>query len=182
MPEYALFTMEKFEEMLTGGHPNSLGRTVEVVDMVLEDQNRFEELYQCYFSQNEVVRLRTSNAMKRICKEEKKLLLPYVESFLNEISLLKQASAQWTLAQLFLELTPDLSQEQKKKATEILKYNLIHQTDWIVLNMTIKTLATWSKKNNKLRDWLIPQLEYLEHDKRKSVSNNAKKTMKLLES
>ncbi|UZO79649.1 hypothetical protein NBT05_11875 [Aquimarina sp. ERC-38] len=173
--------MEKFQEMLTGGHPNSLGRTVEVVDIILHDHRRIEELYQCYFSQDEVVRLRTSNAMKRICKEEKQLLLPYVESFLNEISLLNQASAQWTLAQLFLELTPDFTKEQKKKATDILKHNLIHQKDWIVLNMTIKTLGNWSKKDQKLKDWLFPQLEYLEKDKRKSVANSARKTMKLLE-
>ena len=29
-----------FREMLAGGHPNSLGRTVEVVEIVLADQSR----------------------------------------------------------------------------------------------------------------------------------------------
>jgi|GEM_PF-4906833 len=40
---------ETFETMLTGGHHNSLGRTEEVVDLVLADETRLEELYNCYF-------------------------------------------------------------------------------------------------------------------------------------
>ena len=55
---------ESFEEMLTGGHPNSLGRTVEVVALVLADRDRLGELYACYQSDDAVVRLRTSNALK----------------------------------------------------------------------------------------------------------------------
>ena len=43
--------------MLTGGHPNSLGRTIEVVETVLADEARMEELFGCYGSVDEVVRL-----------------------------------------------------------------------------------------------------------------------------
>lgn len=57
---------ERFEAMLSGGHPNSLGRTVEVVAKVLERPERFEELFRCYQSDDAVVRLRTSSAMKRV--------------------------------------------------------------------------------------------------------------------
>ena len=40
---------ERFEEMLAGGHPNSLGRTVEVVDAVLAKPSRLSELYAATF-------------------------------------------------------------------------------------------------------------------------------------
>ena len=63
--------MKSIEQTLTGGHPNSLGNTVEVVNMILSDHSHFQELFECYFSDNEVVRLRVSNAMKRIFKENK---------------------------------------------------------------------------------------------------------------
>lgn len=56
--------MELFEDMLNGGHPNSIGRTVEVVNHVLTNPEKFEELYQCYFSNDEVVRLSVSNTMQ----------------------------------------------------------------------------------------------------------------------
>lgn len=49
--------INSFEQKLTGGHPNSLGNTVEVVDIILADKKRLDELYQCYFSDDAVVRL-----------------------------------------------------------------------------------------------------------------------------
>ena len=61
--------MRNFEERLTGGHPNSLGNTIEVVEEVLQHHEAFDELFNCYFSTDEVVRLRVSNAMRRVYKE-----------------------------------------------------------------------------------------------------------------
>ncbi len=171
-----------FEKQLTGGHPNSLGNTVQVVEEVLANTARFEDLFQCYFSKDEVVRLRVSNAMKRICKENKALLVPYLNRFLDEISTIHQASAQWTLAQLFLSLEKDMSPEQLKKAKNILVYNLENQDDWIVLNMTMKTLGDWSFSDVQLKQWLLSQLERLCLDKRKSVAGGANKLrIKLME-
>ena len=36
-----------FENMLSGGHPNSLGRTLEVVDDVLNNKDKLADLFQC---------------------------------------------------------------------------------------------------------------------------------------
>ena len=55
-----------FEQSLKGGHPNSLGNTLEVVDTVLGNADKVEDLFLCYQSDDETVRLRTSNAFKRI--------------------------------------------------------------------------------------------------------------------
>ncbi len=166
---------ETFEEMLTGGHPNSLGRTIEVVEIILSDPHKLEELYSCYFSSDEVVRLRTSSAMKRISCENTKSLTPYIDRFLNEVSKIDQASTQWTLALLFQTLAEYMSHEQKEIAQFILKKNLESHNDWIVLNNTMQTLAEWAKQDVNLRKWLIPHLEKLSIDKRRSVSGRAKK-------
>jgi hypothetical protein len=80
-----------YEERLTGGHPNSLGNTIEVVADVLAHPERIEELYQCYFSEDEVVRLRVSNAMKRLARANGDLLFPYLDRFLKDISKIDQA-------------------------------------------------------------------------------------------
>lgn len=63
--------MNNYEERLKGGHPNSLGNTVKVVEEILSDNECFDELFNCYFSKDEIVRPRTSNAMKRISKAKK---------------------------------------------------------------------------------------------------------------
>ena len=60
-----------FENTLTGGHPNSLGKTIEIVDEVLDKPDIIDDLFNCYQSKNETVRLRTSNAFKRIFREKR---------------------------------------------------------------------------------------------------------------
>lgn len=164
---------ETFEQMLTGGHPNSLGRTIEVVDLVLANPDRFDELFDCYESDDAVVRLRTSNAMKRIEAERHDLLVPYIDRFISEIGQLNQASAQWTLAQLFDRLSENMTKRQRAAALEIMKRNLASHNDWIVLNTTIETLAAWAVHDQGLKAWLTPHLERLSSDSRKSVASRA---------
>lgn len=170
--------MNNYEQSLKGGHPNSLGNTIEIVDEVLADHSKFDELFSCYFSNDEVVRLRVSNAMKRICAVNKSLLQPYIDRFLTEIAQINQASTQWTLSQLFRFLEKDMSVHQLKKAKEIMKTNLQQSSDWIVLSQTMETLAIWSKKDEELKNWLQPELERLQNDDRKSVAGKAMKLLK----
>lgn len=172
--------MQNFEERLKGGHPNSLGNTVEVVEEVLNNHEQFDELFNCYFSDDEVVRLRTSNAMKRICKAHQPLLIPYIDQFLTDIAAINQASTQWTLAQLFGILEKEMTQEQVAIAIEIMKNNLANHNDWIVLNQTMDTLGKWAKKDAELKAWLLPHLQRLTADARKSVAGKANKMVKLL--
>ncbi|MEM6590148.1 MAG: hypothetical protein AAF641_17010 [Pseudomonadota bacterium] len=171
---------ERFEMMLTGGHPNSLGRTLEVVDAVLADPARFGELYACYGSEDEIVRLRVSNAMKRVEKERHDLLVPYINRLITEIGALDQASAQWTLADLFFALGPDMDVAQKDAALAIMKRNLAEHDDWIVLNRTMDTLLKWVDAEEGLSEWIAPHLARLANDPRKSVAKRASKGLSAL--
>jgi hypothetical protein len=83
--------MKSFEEMLTGGHPNSLARTIEVMEIVLRNKDKLEELFDCDKSNDEVVRLRTSNAIKRVCLEKPELIYPYTNWLIEEISQINQS-------------------------------------------------------------------------------------------
>jgi hypothetical protein len=170
-----------FESLLTGGHPNSLGNTIKVVDTVLSDKSRFDELYQCYFSKDAVVRLRVSNAMKRICREHPDWLVPYLDKFITDIAKINQASTQWTLAQLFLWLEKDMTANQKEKVVDILKKNLVECDDWIVQNTTIETLGIFAQDDEKLKKWLLPKLDSFAKSPRKSVANRAMKIKSLLQ-
>ncbi len=147
---------ESFEQMLTGGHPNSLGRTVEVVDTILAKPEKIEELYNCYFSTDEIVRLRTSSALKRITQQHPEWVVPYLDRLIHTIAQIDQASTQWTLAILFDLLKSFMSQTQKDGAIEIMKNNLATHNDWIVLNPTMQALFDWSESDSTLRTWLTP--------------------------
>ena len=164
-----------FESLLSGGHPNSLGNTVSVVTEVLEDKSKFAELFDCYHSQDETVRLRVSNAMKRVAKEKPQWVAEYLDRFLKKVTKLDQASAQWTLSQLFLSLESYLTPKQKGAARRHMQYNLATHTDWIVISQTMNTLVSWSKTDPELQKWLRPHLERLTRDTHKPISKKAQK-------
>ncbi len=172
--------MSGFEEMLTGGHPNSLGRTVEVVELVLADETRMAELFACYQSADAVVRLRASSAMKRVQAARPELIRPYYDRLIEEIGALDQASAQWTLAILFDAGRGDMTGEQFERAKTIVKRNLAEHDDWIVLNTSMDVLVRWAKGDRALREWLPPHLVRLSRDERKSVSKRATKALEAL--
>lgn len=166
--------------MLTGGHPNSLGRTIEVVDTVFANPERVEDLYACYRSADEVVRLRVSNGMRRVQAERPDLIVPFYDRLIDEIGQLDQASAQWTLAKLFEVGRSDMTEDQVNRAEALMRRNLAEHGDWIVLNNTMETLALWSREKQELHNWLLPHLNRLSKDPRKSVSKRAQKLLKKL--
>ncbi len=168
---------EDFEDMLTGGHPNSLGRTIEVVEAVLADPSRMPDLFACYASADEVVRLRTSNAMRRVQAERPDLTVPYFDRLIDEIGALDQASVQWTLAKLFEAGEPDMTPDQRARAQALVQRNLAQHDDWIVLNNSIDLLSAWAKTDADLKSWLIPHLERLSGETRKSVARRAAKAL-----
>lgn len=169
-----------FADMLRGGHPNSLGRTVEVVEAVLAAPAQLDQLYGCYFDGDETVRLRTSNAMKRLWRQQPDWFRPYLDRFYEEVAALTQPSTRWTLAQMALELAPLFTDAQRQRAIMVLKDNLTQYDDWIVLSQTLKALEAWAETDADLREWLAPQLERLAADPRKSVAAPAAKLLKRL--
>jgi HEAT repeat protein len=171
---------EPFEQMLTGGHPNSLGRTLEVVALVLDHPARLEELVDGYRSEDAVVRLRVSNALKRICIEHPEWVHPFTGRLLGEISQIDQASTQWTLAILFRLMSPLLSPEEREQALAILQNNLDGHSDWIVLNSTMETLFGWAGEDAELREWLLPRLQRHAQSERKAVAGRASRYLKQL--
>lgn len=173
---------ESLEEMLTGGHRNSLGRTVDVVDLVLADRNRLDELYRCYFSSDEVVRLRVSSAMKRVTTAHPDWTMDYMDRLQHEIAAIDQASTQWTLALLFDLTRALLSPEQRSRAVAIMQRNLVHHHDWIVLNNSMKVLGSWAEDDDDLRQWLRPHAHRLADDSRKAVASTARKLLQRLDS
>ena len=172
--------MEGLDDVLSGGYPNSLGRTDEVVGAVLANDERFAEIFDCYRSADEVVRLRTSSALKRIEAARHDFLVPYIDRLIGEIRKLDQPSAQWTLAQLFDRLDSDMTVAQRRGARDVLKHNLQSHTDWIVLNHTIETLSAWPADDAALSKWLQPHLRRFAQNLRKSVAKRAAKKLKLL--
>ncbi|MFA9400656.1 MAG: hypothetical protein ACERKT_06045 [Acidobacteriota bacterium] len=164
---------EPFTEVLAGGHRNSLGRTGEVVTEVLADRARLEELFAALRSPDELVRMRAGDALEKACRERPEWFAPHADRILTEVGGIDQPSVQWHSAQMLQHLGQGLDAGQRDRATALVRGYLTDSDDWIVLNTAMAVLADWSATDPGLARWLLPELEHLSHDRRKSVAGRA---------
>ncbi len=166
--------MNKFESELKGGHPNSLGNTVKVVEDVLMDRTRLKDLVECWKSEDELVRLRVQNGVKRVAKEKPEWVADFLPDLLGWITEIDQASTKWCLSTLYMWLEKYMSKDDQTRAVEVMKSNL-HYDDWIVQNTTSESLGYYAKNDENLKQWLMPELKKLLGSRHKSVARRAQK-------
>lgn len=169
--------VEPFAEALQGGHHNSLGRTEEVVAIVLAHRARLEELFAVLAVPDGLVRLRAGDALEKVCRERPDWFVPHVDRIIGDVGAIEQPSVQWHVAQMLHHVRGDLSAGQARRADALLKRNLTRSTDWIVLNVTMDVLVAWAAHDPVLARWLHPELERLSRDSRKSVAKRAAKRL-----
>lgn len=165
-------------KVLSGGDPRSLGRTEDVVRLVLRSPRRIGELFECQFVDDEVVRMRASDALEKVCQARPDLLEPFTRRLLDEVATIDQPSVQWHLAQILAALP--LAGSDRRRAIAVLKRNLARSDDWIVINLTLEALASFAQTSPKLRKTLVNLLREYVHDPRKSVAKRANKLLAVL--
>lgn len=163
------------EALLAGGDPRSLRNAATVIDAASHQPERLAELVQCVFSPDEVVRMRASDALEKVCRAHPGLLRPFVPRLLGEMSRIEQASVQWHLAQILTEV--ELDEAEQAAAISILEHNLDTSGDWIVTNLTLQALATFARTSPAARARLIERLHHYQDSPYKSVSSRARKLL-----
>ena len=164
-----------YEGLLSGGHPNSLGNTVEVVAAVGDNPDLLAELIATYASEDPVVRLRVSSALKRVAAEHPGMVHDALGSIMAWVKDIDQPSAWWSLSQLFHALKELLTASERTDALELMKSVLTSHDDWIVINQTMGTLGEWARTDESLRHWLLPVLEGFTHEPRVSIAKRAQR-------
>jgi hypothetical protein len=161
--------MEKFAAILSvGGKTNSLGRSAEVLEAVLGNQDRLPELYDCLFADDAWVRMRAADCLEKVCRQHPNWVESYVDRMFSELTTSTQPSIQWHLAQIFaqVELTPG----QQKKAVEWLKNTLAAPAvDWIVAVNVMKTLLQFQRAGFVTSGDIAPLFELQQQHKSNTV-------------
>ena len=166
---------ESFAEILAvGGKSNSLGRTSEVIDLVLREKEKLGELYSCVFNDDAWVRMRAIDAVEKVCRQHPDWLLPYVDKFQSELASSSQPSIQWHLAQIYSQV--DLTEQQKQIAINWLKDRLsTTDVDWIVAANAMQTLLEFTHDGSVLKKDIIPLFKLQQKHHSKSVVKRANK-------
>jgi hypothetical protein len=150
-----------------------------VLSQILDDRAKIQLLIDCWKSDDELVRLRVQNGVKRVAKERPEWVVEFLPDLLSWITEIDQPSTKWCLSTLYMWLSDFMTKEQIDKAIEVMKGNL-HYDDWIVQNTTSESLAFYAKRDENLREWLLPELTKLTNSRHKSVSRRAQKLIESL--
>lgn len=169
--------VEKFTEILkTGGHANSLGRVGEVIELVLHDRSRLDELHKCLFDQDAWVRMRAADALEKVCRKHPDWLLPYIDRLQGELAASTQPSIQWHLAQIYRQVT--LTGAQKQAAVEWLQQILSSKdVDWIVAANAMDTLVQFTKDGSFSIAKMNGLLKIQQNHKSNAVARRANKLL-----
>lgn len=166
---------QPFALMLTvGGKSNSLGKTADVIERVIEEPERLHELYACLFDSDAWVRMRAADALEKICRDKPAWIEPLIDRLQAELSDSTQASIQWHMAQIYRIVC--LSDKQFAKACSWLEDKLsTPNIDWIVSANAMDTLMQFTEAGTYAKSKLEPLIEVQLHHKSKSVVRRAKK-------
>jgi hypothetical protein len=173
---------EAFATVLAvGGTSNSLGRAEEVVRIVLADESRLDELFECLFEDDAWLRMRAVDALEKVCRVHPDWLKPYVGRLLDDVAAIDQASIQWHLAQMFGEI--DLAAAEKKHAIAMLRRNLADtRVDWIVSSNSMETLVRFVEDGDMAATVLVPLLQIQRTHRSKAVVKRATRILEAMES
>lgn len=162
--------------LAVGGHANSLGRVSEVINLVVNDRRRLDELYSCLFAEDAWIRMRAADALEKICHLHPYWLRPYIDKFSNDLAASTQPSIQWHLAQIYREV--ELTVEQKRFAISWLKDLLsTKDVDWIVAANAMDTLAQFTRDGSFAVADIVPLLTIQQNHKSNAVIKRANKLL-----
>jgi hypothetical protein len=134
--------------LLKGRDQRSIGRSNEVVKLVLRVPRRFAELIQCLWSDDPVVRMRAADAAEKVSAVKPELLKPWKVELLGLLAEAQQNELRWHLAQMVPRLR--LNESERRRASETLQLYLEDRSS-IVRAFALQALADNSRSDGVLR-------------------------------
>jgi hypothetical protein len=82
--------------ILQEGKPNSLGKTLEIYNKIINNQLDVMEVYHLYKIEDRIVSMRVSNILKRLWREDLNYILPIIDQFIVDAKELLNPTFRWT--------------------------------------------------------------------------------------
>ena len=142
--------------ILAGGDRRSIGRSNEVVAVVVSQRRRFPELIACLWSDDPIVRMRAADAAEKVSAYEPALLRPFKAELLGLLVEATQQELRWHLAQM-IPRVPLTARERRRTATVFRSF--LKDRGSIVKTAGLQALADLSRYDAGLRSEVIERIE-----------------------
>jgi len=134
--------------LLKGKDRRSIGRSNEVVALVLREPRRFRELMKCLWSDDPVLRMRAADAADKVSTQRPRLLDPFKAELLGLLSEAEQKELRWHLALMIPRLT--LTRAERLRASEEFK-RYLEDSSSIVKTFALHALTEIAEDEPSLR-------------------------------
>ena len=134
--------------LLKSGDRRSIGRSNQVVKLVSRAPTRFDELIQCLWSDEPIIRMRAADAAEKVSAIQPELLKPYKTELLSLLAEAEQIELRWHLVQMISRLP--LTREEMRRAAQTLQLYLEDRSS-IVRTFALQALAHLSQGEAELR-------------------------------
>lgn len=154
--------MHAILKKLSGGDRRSIGRSNEITADVLARPAHAARLLKVLIgaltSPDEVLRMRSADAVEKITMRRPELLQPFKKNLLSLAGTITQKEVRWHLALLIprLKLTPT----ERAAAVEIL-FDYLRDKSSIVKTFAMQSLADLASTDQKLKSQIRPLFEEL---------------------
>ena len=170
--------MSTLKSKLKGGDRRSIGRVDEVIADVLEDPGLFDELFRGMLADDEVVRMRSADAVEKITIDHPEWLRPYKEVLLHQIARIEQQEVRWHWAQMIPRL--ELTTPERQMAVEIL-IGYLDDKSSIVKTFAMQALVDLAKIEPELTQRVRPIIEEAISSGSPAMKSRGRKLMKEME-
>jgi len=138
--------------ILSGGDRRSVGRVVEVVELVLAEPERVRELAGLLWDMDAVVRMRAADALEKVSRELAACMVPFKADLLGLMAETRQQELRWHLALMVARM--GLDARERRRAAAILESYLEDRSS-IVKTCVMQGLWELALQDARLRERVI---------------------------
>ena len=164
--------MTQILDKLFIGDLRSIGKSPEVVELVLGDPDLFEEVFFGMVHEDPGVRMRAADAAEKITRKKPEFLRPYKTDLIQKVLLQEQQEVRWHVAQMIARLNLDNIELEQ---VVIALFGFLEDDSKIVQVNSLQALADLAEKNPNLLPRVMKVLEEKIETGSPAVINRAQK-------
>ncbi len=169
--------MNQIERLLSTGDRRTTGHVADVVELVMAEPARLEQVVNAIRIDNPGLRMRAADALEKISVLHPEWVLPYKKKLLEDYSEIEQKEVRWHLAQILPRLS--LTAREREKVFELMISNLTAKSS-ILKAFSMQALADIALQDDRYREKVRTLIAELTAKGTPAMQSRGRKLLKIL--
>ncbi|MDH3537725.1 MAG: hypothetical protein OER87_18430 [Gammaproteobacteria bacterium] len=170
--------MNRIEQLLSAGDLRTIGKSEDIVKSVKSDPKLLSDVVNAILVENPGVRMRASDAIEKITRDNPEWLMPYKRKILTKIACINQKEVRWHMAQILPRL--GLTKKEREKVFKIMQ-SYLHDESSIVRTFAMQALTDIAIQDHSYAGKVRNQLDRLIEGGSPAMKSRGKKLLAFLD-